>query len=729
MKRTLTLIITAAMLSTLSGCGTKEHKPTGATLEVGFDHSYRSELLTVPSDVDPVGISSVGDYILLQFWSDPWQMYDPETDTLHDFSGYLTDVPDGKKRAIVGVNAMDGGYQVLYRTSPDEQTFEEWKISDLSYEMEYYDTNLNLIRMENITDRFNPAPYITSWETDDAGYNYIESLGKDNVGSLHCCDPDFKLLGGFIGDTFGTGDVFTDAQGNVYTGQLQMNYFALQLDPETMTAKRIEVDGMPEFRTNVFEGFGEYNFCCSDDDGIYGVNVTENKTDFLLSWTNSDFRPQTEVIALEDGSFLLLEYTGDNESDLYRLTARTPEEMEQMECISLASFCADSGMVADLAYRYNRQSDSHRIVVYDYQTEYPDLDYLGLQDQFNEDLLHGIVPDIIDSSSMSMEYLANKGILEDMNPYFENDAEFQAEDYFMNFLEASEYKGRLTSVGLNYYVSAAAAKTEHLNGITGLTPETMTQLYDAMPEGMRLTTKRSADDWFYHNSTKMIGYFVDMEKRTCNFENAEFIQFLELCGREHSTGGQLEVYPAFREDAALLHFCDLTTLQSYHILTEGVFGNEAFTLLNVPFCKGGAIYARSVLSVNHESFYKEQIWDFIKFCLSEEQQMFLNQQDSTLPVNRNAAMAIMQEEMNETDPEKLTWYIADGQIPLSAPTQAEMDAYLAFLEGICSCSNFQRDIILIMCEESDMYFADDCTAEQAAKNIQSRVSLYLAEQQ
>ncbi len=729
MKRTLTLIITAAMLSTLSGCGTKEHKPTGATLEVGFDHSYRSELLTVPSDVDPVGISSVGDYILLQFWSDPWQMYDPETDTLHVFSGYLTDVPDGKKRAIVGVNAMDGGYQVLYRTSPDEQTFEEWKISDLSYDMEYYDTNLNLIRMENITDRFNPAPYITAWETDDAGYNYIESLGKDNVGSLHCCDPDFKLLGGFIGDTFGTGDVFTDAQGNVYTGQLQMNYFALQLDPETMTAKRIEVDGMPEFRTNVFEGFGEYNFCCSDDDGIYGVNVTENKTDFLLSWTNSDFRPQTEVIALEDGSFLLLEYTGDNESDLYRLTARTPEEMEQMECISLASFWADSGMVADLAYRYNRQSDSHRIVVYDYQTEYPDLDYLGLQDQFNEDLLHGIVPDIIDSSSMSMEYLANKGILEDMNPYFENDAEFHEEDYFMNFLEASEYKGRLTSVGLNYYVSAAAAKTEHLNGITGLTPETMIQLYDAMPEGMRLTTKRSADDWFYHNSTKMIGYFVDMEKGTCNFENAEFIQFLELCGREHSTGGQLEVYPAFREDAALLHFCDLTTLQSYHILTEGVFGNEAFTLLNVPFCKGGAIYARSVLSVNHESFYKEQIWDFIKFCLSEEQQMFLNQQDSTLPVNRNAAMAIMQEEMNETDPEKLTWYIADGQIPLSAPTQAEMDAYLTFLEGICSCSNFQRDIILIMCEEADMYFAGDCTAEQAAKNIQSRVSLYLAEQQ
>ena len=80
MKRTLTLIITAAMLSTISGCGTKEHKPTGATLEVGFDHSYRSELLTVPSDVDPVGISSVGDYILLQFWSEPWQMYDPETD-------------------------------------------------------------------------------------------------------------------------------------------------------------------------------------------------------------------------------------------------------------------------------------------------------------------------------------------------------------------------------------------------------------------------------------------------------------------------------------------------------------------------------------------------------------------------------------------------------------------------------------------------------------------------
>ncbi len=728
MKRTLTIAITAAMLCTLAGCGTKEHVLTGATLEVGFDHSYRSELLTVPSDLDPNTISSVGDYILLQFWSDPWQMYDPETDTLHKFSGYLTEVPDGKKRAIVGVNALDGGYQVLYRTSPDEQTFEEWKISDLSYDMEYYDENLNLLRMESITDRFSPVPYITSWETDDTGYNYIVSLGKDNVGSLYCCDPDFKLLGGFIGDTIGTSDIFTDAQGNVYTGQLQMNYFALQLDPETMTAKRVEIDGMPEFRTKVFEGYGEYNFCCADEDGIYGVNLTENKVDFLLSWTNSDFRPETEVIALEDGSFLLLEDTGDNESDLYRLTARTQEEMAQIECITLASCTANAGMVAEMAYRYNRQSDSHRIVLYDYQTEYPDLDYLGLQEQFNEDLLHGVVPDIIDNSSLSMEYLANKGILEDMNSYFENDAEFQAEDYFMNFLEASEYKGRLTSVGLNYFVSAAAAKTEHLNGISKLTPETMTQLYNAMPEGMRLTTSTDAEMLFYNSSTEMIGYFVDMEKGTCDFENAEFIRFLELCGREHSTGGQLGEYPAFRDNAALLYFCDLTTLQSYHTMTEGVFGNEAFTLLNVPFCDGGAVYARSALSVNHESFYKEQIWDFIKFCLSEEQQMFLSKQDGTLPVNRNAATAIMQEEMNETDPEKLTWYVTDWQIPLSAPTQAEMDAYLTFLDGISSSSNFQRDIISILCEESDMYFAGDCTAEQAAKNIHSRVSLYLAEQ-
>lgn len=729
MKQILTLTIAAVLFCTLSGCGTKEHNPTGATLEVGFDHSYRSELLTVPSDLNPDRIASVGDYVLLQFWSDQWQMYDLETDTLHEFSGYLTDVPDGKKRAIVGVNAMDGGYQVLYRTSPDEQTFEEWKISDLSYDMEYYDENLNPIRMENITDRFNPVPYISSWETDDAGYNYIESLGKDNVGSLYCCDPDFQLLGGFIGDTIGTSDIFTDAQGNVYTGQLQMNYFALQLDPETMIAKRIEVDGMPEFRTKVFDGYGEYNFCCCDDDGIYGVNLTENKVDFLLSWTNSDFRSQTEVIALEDGSFLLLEYTGDNESDLYRLTARTPEEMAQMECIILASCTANSGLVADLAYRYNRQSDSHRIVVYDYETEYPDLDYLGLQEKFNEDLLHGIVPDIIDNSSLSMEYLANKGILEDMNPYFENDADFQQEDYFMNFFEASEYKGKLTSVGLSYFASAAAAKTKHLNGITELTPETMTQLSDAMPEGMQLTTEWSADFLFYGLSSEMVGYFVDMEAGTCDFENAEFIRFLELCGRENSTGGQLGEYPAFRDDAALLYFCNLTTLQSYHSMTEGVFGNEEFTLLNNPFCEGGAIYARSAVSVNHESFYKEQIWDFIKFCLSEEQQMFLNQQDSTLPVNQNAAIAIMQDEINETDPEKLTWYITDGEIPLSAPTQEEMDAYLAFLEGIRSCSNFQRDIISIMCEESDMYFAGDCTTEQAAKNIQSRVSLYLAEQQ
>ena len=63
------------------------------------------------------------------------------------------------------------------------------------------------------------------------------------------------------------------------------------------------------------------------------------------------------------------------------------------------------------------------------------------------------------------------------------------------------------------------------------------------------------------------------------------------------------------------------------------------------------------------------------------------------------------------------------------PTAEEAAELTAYIDGITVCGIPDEFIYNIVEEETARYFAGDCTAEDAARIIQSRVSLYLAEQQ
>ena len=58
----------------------------------------------------------------------------------------------------------------------------------------------------------------------------------------------------------------------------------------------------------------------------------------------------------------------------------------------------------------------------------------------------------------------------------------------------------------------------------------------------------------------------------------------------------------------------------------------------------------------------------------------------------------------------------------------EMQEFLSYVENVTECCYYDETIVNIISEESSMYFSGDQSAEDTAKLIQSRVSLYLQEQ-
>ena len=73
-------------------------------------------------------------------------------------------------------------------------------------------------------------------------------------------------------------------------------------------------------------------------------------------------------------------------------------------------------------------------------------------------------------------------------------------------------------------------------------------------------------------------------------------------------------------------------------------------------------------------------------------------------------------------------YRTDWRGEIKQVSEADAEQFYTLLDSIAILEGLDAPLSEILSEEADAYFAGGCTAEQAAKNIQSRASLYLQEQ-
>ena len=72
--------------------------------------------------------------------------------------------------------------------------------------------------------------------------------------------------------------------------------------------------------------------------------------------------------------------------------------------------------------------------------------------------------------------------------------------------------------------------------------------------------------------------------------------------------------------------------------------------------------------------------------------------------------------------------VVSATVPIQIPNKHTKDRALSIIDSIDCINEFDRNVYTIIATEALAYFSGDKTAEQAASNIQSRVSIYLSEQ-
>ena len=247
----------------------------------------------------------------------------------------------------------------------------------------------------------------------------------------------------------------------------------------------------------------------------------------------------------------------------------------------------------------------------------------------------------------------------------------------------------------------------------GVTLEDLETAREKMPEDcVPVDSWNTPGNLFGLTAAFCIGRFTDRENGTCNFETQEFINILDWC---RNWGGDGSTPEAPEKTLVKLGWISsLSWLASRGDIAKTWFDGAGYTYAGYPVGSGGSAYlVLTSLGVSASCCDMGGAKALLEYCFSCEQ-------ESGLPAN----MEVLREELaqykagNRTD-----WY---GEV--ENISEADEAKFMELLSSVTVLEGMDQALEDILSEEADAYFAGAATAQQAAKIIQSRASLYLQEQ-
>ena len=168
----------------------------------------------------------------------------------------------------------------------------------------------------------------------------------------------------------------------------------------------------------------------------------------------------------------------------------------------------------------------------------------------------------------------------------------------------------------------------------------------------------------------------------------------------------------------------------------GAATGALFLLLLVCWLYTGGAWVLGGLAITAACKNVDAAWSFVRNWLTEDYQT--KDYMYEFPTNRHAfetmaERAMTQEytedpETGEQIPVMDTYWFEDGEVQVGPLTQEEYDAFMRLYESCNSIYSYDEAILNIIKEEIEPFFDGQKTAEETARLIQNRVSLYVAEQ-
>lgn len=463
----------------------------------------------------------------------------------------------------------------------------------------------------------------------------------------------------------------------------------------------------------LFDG-READLYWSDGQSLCALDIATGERTAVLSWLDVGIGVgMTACYSLGDGSFLAVAAEGDAK----RLV---PSDAAQ-ETITLTMATFDYTSASLAALRFNERQTEYKIVVRDYSAYNTDENDTAGLEKLGLDIASGDAPDIYDLLALPLSQYVGKGLLENLYPYIDADGALSRADYSEALLSAMEIGGGLYCITPHVAVMSLMAAPEGAPD-TWDTAALLELAAGGDPFGGTLDRTRFIELMLAGADSP----FVDWPGGTCAFDSAEFIAALELCrllpdGSEASGGGACALYyDAFsclpQIVIASLYLDCLDESGASCAVPVGLPGRDGARYLLCPSTVSWGMSAASE--------HKDGVWQFLREYLTEEYQS-----SNAMPLH-TAAFESQRREDDEwiESGGALETAGPDGWVELTIRSAAYTDALETLALSATGLYEKNPALMQIILDEAAAFFAGDKTAEQTAENIQSRVSIYLAEQ-
>ena len=553
------------------------------------------------------------------------------------------------------------------------------------------------------------------------------------------------------------------ADGSVAAGIYTKEGFRIR-PVDLKSGKLLDGPTIQDTFAQLFSGAYGWQMLVNTGSVLYGLNLDGTQGP-VLTWLNLDLDGNLLIDLAADptgeSAVALLSPVRTSGSTGNSMIARVSrsDQAPSRDRIVLTLACMElDSDVAKLVLHFNRTDPEYRIEVMDYSVynspSARDAGYTIL----NAEIATGEIPDLFATKNLSIRTYGDRGLLEDLWPWIDGDAELGGREALMTpVFDAISQGGPLYQVTPSFGINTLIGSKEIVGDHMGWSLDEFYAAAEKMPEGASLMPV-----WFARQNALTISVcmrlddFVDRENAVCRFDSQEFrdlVRFTECFpveSRIDPSDQRTEYQRVIERDQMLLdEYLDCFD----SVIRVRDFLGEQVVYVGFPGASGNgsAFEIQAGLAMSSSCAYKEGAWRFLRLMLDPEMQLQLSDDAFIIPfpTNRSAFEKQLEKEMKaeyKTNPDGT--FILDrngekipkprggrsvggsrnGPIVFIYPmTLEEADRFLELI-NTTTCVRYWDDSVMdIVTEEIGAYYAGDRTLDQACANIQKRVTIYLVE--
>ena len=442
----------------------------------------------------------------------------------------------------------------------------------------------------------------------------------------------------------------------------------------------------------------------SQDNGLVSLDVNTGETESLFKWlevaTSLEFAQEMGMaVQSAAGDY----YTaGISSRNIQKVS---PSLVKDRELIRLWGV-SDLGIL-NAALRFNSTNE-------DYRVEY---ELIGSGHELSQQEILELVlqdrPDIVYTGSLPQNSI-DAGLFVDLLPYIDADESISREDFIEPVLESMIRKGGLYELLTQVDVLSLTVRAELFPGRKDWTMDYVEEMIANRPTGEPV--------YFWHRDQKYMldmlcrissGEYVDWEAGTCSFDEGDFARLLQFVKDTPYTTEA--VTPVLMEP--IMGIGSSVALSRNFFQGDYEYAGFPETSGNGSYFTDSAQFSKNGYGILASSEHKEAAWDFLRLALLPENQEYGLDLSFGIPVTKAAFEVQLEKNIYE-----------DVMFPEYSFTREDADKLRELVYSTEKMARKDDTLTEIISTEASAYFAGDKSLEDTVKNIQSRASIYVAEQ-